>query len=443
MPRETWSSRSGFVLATIGAAVGLGNIWRFSYVAGENGGATFLIVYLLFCLLLGAPLLVAEVALGRRGETDAIAAFGAARPGTRWRAAGGLCVAAAFLVMTFYAVIAGWVLKYLAGALSGALWRAAADDPGGYFRAFIADAAEPVLWQAVMICATAVVVAGGVRGGIERLNRVLMPALAALLVGLAGFALTLDKGGPGIAFLLAPDWSQLAGKEIYLAAMGQAFFSLGIGMAIFITYGSYLPRAHGMPALVGATVLGDILMALLAGLAIFPTVFAFGLDPAAGPELVFIALPQIFLAMPGGRLVGTLFFALLAAAALTSMVSLFEVKVAYAMRRLALSRTNATALVGGGIFLFGLPSALGFGLLSDVTWHGRGILDTVDHIVSHYALPAGGILLSLFVGWRWARTEALAESDLGTGRIGRAWLWILRVVAPLLMLSVPLRALFG
>ena len=430
--REQWGSRAGFVLATIGSAVGLGNIWRFAYVAGENGGGVFLIVYLAFIVLIGLPLVVAELALGRRGQGDAVAAFSTTAGGDsgRWQIAGWLAVAGAVLILSYYAVIAGWALGYATGALSGTLWDAAASGYGGYFRAFIAGHVEPVLWQAAMLTGAAAVVAGGIQGGIERINRWLMPTLAVIVAGLAAYAVSLPGSGAGVRFLLAPDWSAFGRPEVYAAALGQAFFSLGVGMAVFMTYGSYLPRGVALPASAAAVVAGDTLFAVVAGLAVFPGVFAFGLDPTAGPELAFITLPQIFLAMPGGRVVGTLFFLLLTAAALTSMVSLLEVPVAVAMRRLGVRRRAATAAATVLVFALGLPSALGFGLLAHIRIGRHGILDAVDAAVSNLLLPAGGLTIALFVGWRIERAVALREADLGGTRSGVVWLWLLRIAVP-------------
>jgi neurotransmitter:Na+ symporter, NSS family len=337
-------------------------------------------------------------------------------------------------------VIAGWVLKYLAGALLGPLWRAAGEGHGVYFERFIALPLEPILWQLAMMAAAVVIVGAGVRGGIERANRVLMPVLALIVTGLAGYSVSLPGAAEGVRFLLMPDWSALLDPAVYLAALGQAFFSIGIGMAIFITYGSYLAPGQAIPAGAAAIALGDTLVALLAGLAIFPAVFAFGLDPAAGPQLAFVTLPQIFLAMPFGRLVGVLFFILLAAAALTSMISLLEASVALAIRALGLGRWRATALLGGIIFLAGIPAAAGFGPLAGLRWAGRGILDSMDFVVSNLMLPLGGLLTALFVGWRCSGRDALSAADLRDSRFGPPWLWLVRL-APALILVILLRAL--
>jgi len=438
--REQWSSQSGFILATIGSAIGLGNIWRFSYVAGENGGGAFLVLYLIYVFVIGLPLVIAELALGRRAQGDAIAAFDGPAPGSRWRYAGVFVGAGAVLILSYYSVIAGWALKYFTGASLGHLWDTASEGYGRYFQSFISHTGEPVIWQAAMLIAAALVVAGGVRGGIETLNRFLMPLLAVIIIGLAVFAVTLPGAQRGIAFLLAPDWSAFARAEVHAAALGQAFFSLGIGMAVFLTYGSYMPRSFPLPRSAVAIAAGDSCFAIVAGLAIFPAVFSFGIDPTSGPELAFITLPQVFLQMPVGILLGAAFFFLLSAAALTSMVSLLEVPVAILVQRLAMSRRRATALVGTAVLVLGLPSALSFGLLSDVRIGRHGILDAADAAVSNFLLPIGGILIALTVGWRLSRQDAIAESGLQHPWLANAWLWVLMLMVPLTLATILLQS---
>ncbi len=439
-PREQWGSRYGFVLATIGGAVGIGNIWRFSYVAGENGGAVFLFIYLAFVFLIGIPLIIAELAIGRYAQGDAISAFETVRKTSRWSAVGWLGVLAAVLLLSYYAVIAGWALKYFAGAATGALWRAAGADYGGYFEQFISDRGEPLAWQAVALTITMFVVAGGVRRGIERVNRLLIPFLAVIIIVLAGYALTLSGSNAGVRFLLTPDWTALREPGVYAAALGQAFFTLGMGMAFFVTYGSYMPRTFSVPASAAIVAAGDTLFALIAGLAIFPAVFALGGNPAAGPELAFITLPQVFLKMPAGAVVGVVFFLLLAIAAITSMVALLEIPVAVLTHRLRQPRWRATAGMGACVFLIGLPSALSYGLLSHIRIGSHGILDAIDYGVSNFLLPTTGILTALYVGWRLERAFVLDEADFGESRIGAVWLWLVRILVPVIILGILLQS---
>lgn len=442
-PREQWTSHNGFVLATIGGAVGIGNIWRFSYVAGENGGAVFLLIYLVFVVIIGVPLVIAELAIGRYAQADAIGAFETEGRKSWWCVAGWLGVLAAALLLSYYAVIAGWTLKYFAGAVSGALWRAEEADFGGYFDEFISHRAEPLVWQAVALLVTIVVVAGGVQRGIERVNKLLVPFLAMIIVALAGYALSLPGSDAGVRFLLSPDWTALSKPGVYAAALGQAFFTLGMGMAFFVTYGSYLPRTVSLPVSGVVIAAGDTLFAIIAGLAIFPAVFALGGNPAAGPELAFVTLPQVFLNMPGGKGIGLVFFLLLAMAAITSMVALLEIPVATFMHRLKLPRGRAVVTVGTCVFVLGLPSALSYGLLNDIRFGSHGILEAIDYGVSNFILPITGILTSLFVGWRFERAFVLVEADFGTSRIGVVWLWLVRIVVPLTILGILLQSASG
>lgn len=438
--RDQWTSRAGFIAAAIGAAVGLGNIWRFSYAAGENGGGAFLLVYVLAVLVIGLPLLIAELAIGRHGQGDAVTTFAAVVPRIPWRYVGWFGVAGAFVILSYYAVVAGWALKYFVGAATGGLWRAAGAEYGAYFEHFIANPGEPIAWQAAMVLATLVIVSGGVKHGIERVNAWIMPLLALIVLGLAAFALTLPGAGAGVRFLFAPDWSALARPSVYVAALGQAFFSVGVGMAVYVTYGSYLAQGQRIPASAAAIAFGDTLFALVAGLAIFPVVFALGGDPASGPKLAFITLPQIFLRMPGGEFFGPIFFFLLSAAALTSMVALLEVPVAFAVHRLRMRRWVAATIIGTAIFLLGVPSALSYGVLRAMTISGRPLLDAIDHAVSSYFLPAGGFLIALFVGWVAGRTKVIAFADLDKTLLGTAWYWLLRIVVPATIAVILLRA---
>jgi len=438
--REQWGSRTAFVLAAIGAAVGLGNVWRFSYVAGENGGATFLLIYLLAILLIGWPLVLAEATVGRHSQGDAVTSYRAVARERIWIGAGALGVFGMFLIMCFYFVIAGWALKYFAGALTGSLWRMAEDSYGSYFDAFVASPWEPLFWQFLMVSICVLVVAQGVRGGIERLTRVLIPILALIVVGLAIYGVTHRGAAQGLAFMFAPDWSLLLTPDIYLAALGQAFFSLSLGMGLYVTYSSYLSKSAPLPGSVGAVIAGDTLMAVIAGIAIFPAVFAFGLDPASGPSLVFITLPQVFLEMPAGRVVGLLFFFLLAAAAMSASISGVQIVSAWAANGTGWSRRRTVLTVGSVMFVCGAPASLGYGLWADIRWEQRGILESMDYIVSNFVLPAGGVLTALFVGWRWSE-PALAEAGLAGRMVGAVWIWLLRIVAPAVIVVIALRAI--
>jgi NSS family neurotransmitter:Na+ symporter len=349
-------------------------------------------------------------------------------------------VLSAVLLLSFYAVISGWAVKYFAGAVTGGLWRAAEAGYGGYFEEFISHRWEPLVWQAAALSVAMLVVAGGVRQGIERLNRLLIPVLAVIVVVLAGYALTLPGSAAGVRFLLAPDWTVLRNPVVYAAALGQAFFTLGIGMAFFVTYGSYMPRTFRVPSSAAIIAVGDTLFALIAGLAIFPAVFALGGDPAAGPELAFITLPQVFLQMPAGVVVGAVFFLLLSTAAITSMVALLEIPVAVLTHRFGLPRWSAVAGMGAVLFAIGVPSALSYGVLGHVAIASHGILDAVDHGVSSFLLPATGIVTALYVGWRLERGFVLREADFCDRRIAVVWLWLVRTLVPATILGILLQS---
>lgn len=443
--RERWGSGRGFLLAALGSAVGLGNIWRFSYIAGENGGGAFLLIYLLMVLLVGVPLLLGEFALGRSTQRESASALEALAPGSRWRRIGLLGVLVSPLVLAYYAVIAGWVLKYLSLYALGTSASFAASDFAAAFHRFIAHPLEPLAWQFTVMLLTMVIVAQGIERGIELASTLLMPLLALLLLALALHNATLPGFARAIAFLFQPDWRALLRPDVYLAALGQAFFSIGLAMGVMVTYGSYLARVRRLPGAVLTIALGDTLVALMAGLVIFPAVFSFGLDPAQGPALAFVVLPGVFSQMPGGMLVGVAFFALLGIAALTSSVSLLEVPVAFAMQRFGWTRRRASLLLGMLIFMLGIPASLGFGPWADLTLAGgRGILDAMDFVAVNLLLPLSGLLLALFVGWVWQRQEALAAADLQpAGRLGRGWHFSMRYIVPLLVAVVLVSSLWS
>lgn len=431
-----WKSGTSFVLATVGAAVGLGNIWRFSYVAGENGGAAFLLIYLFFVLIIGLPLVIAELALGRNSKGDGVSALEVRELNGVWRKLGWIGVISALLIASYYAVIAGWALKYLAGAITGQLWASAGQGYGAYFESFIAAGLEPVLWQAAVLVLTGLVVIRGLKGGIELINVFLMPLLVLIVLAMAGYAMTLPGSEGGIGFLLKPDWSAFGRPAVYLTALGQAFFSLGLGVAVFVTYGGYLSRSTAIPSSAVAVVLGDTAFALVAGIAIFGTVFALGGDPAAGPRLAFVTLPQLLLELPGGRWIGIVLFFLLSAAALTSMVALLEVPAAAAINRIGWSREKAVVVLTVVLFVLGLPLALSYGPLAGLAWSGTPLLDVVDQTVSNLLLPVSGLVIALVVGWRIEKHQALATADLAPNAWGMAWLWSIRLIAPVTIMLI-------
>jgi NSS family neurotransmitter:Na+ symporter len=442
--RERWGSGAGFMLATLGSSVGLGNVWRFSYVAGDNGGGAFLLVYLVIVLVVGVPLLLGEFALGRSTQRESAGAFEALAPSSRWRHLGLLGVVVAGLILAYYGVVAGWVLKYLSLNFLGTAQDFAAAGYATAFRDFIAHPVEPIAWQFAVMLLTTAIVAAGVERGIEALSMWLMPALGLLMLMLALHSATMPGFQRGVAFLLQPDWTALARPEVYLAALGQAFFSIGLAMGVMVTYGSYVPPHRRLPGAAATIALGDTFFAVLGGLVIFPAVFSFGLDPAQGPALAFVVLPEVFAEMAGGALVGTAFFALLVIAALTSAVSLLEVPVAFAMQRFGWSRRLASAVQGGLIFMLGIPASLGYGPWAGFEiLGGRGILDAVDFIAADILLPLNGLLMAVFLGWVWQRRAALEACDLHSGRLGRLWRFSVRWVVPILVALVLAHSVWG
>lgn len=436
-----WTSRYGFLLATLGAAVGLGNIWRFSYISGENGGGAFILVYVAAVLVLGWPLLIAELAVGRSTHANAITAFAHIAPARPWRWVGWMGVLACIAILSYYPVVAGWVANYLWRYLHGA---PAPTGSGGYaaqFRSVISDPAQALFWYSLVMVATAAIVATGVERGIERACTLLMPLFILLLVLLSGYALSLDGAGRAMSFLFTPDWAALRRPETYLAAIGQAFFSIGLGMGVLVTYGSYVPSRENLPRAALLLVLGDTLIALLAGLMIFPAVFTYGVDPAHGPTLAFAVLPEVFAVMPGGRWFAIAFFMLLVIAALTSTVALLEVPVAWTVARWRCRREWAAAAVGALTLALGVPVVLGYGVLAPEHPDSPTLLDRVDHLSSSILLPLSAIAIALLVGWAWNREAARKAAGFTAVSVGATWHWNMRIVLPLVIGLVMTRGL--
>lgn len=426
MERESWGGKLGFWLAAAGSAIGLGNIWRFPYLAGANGGAAFVFIYLLLVLTIGFSVMLAEFAIGRHTNLNAVGAFQKLKGGP-WQIAGWMGVIAGFVILSFYSVIGGWTIKYIISSFTGMI--STSTDSTEYFLNFIANGPQTVLYLAIFMAITIFVVYRGVGKGIEDTCKILMPALFAILVILIIRAVTLPGAFAGIDFYLNPDFSKITGKTI-LAALGQAFFSLSLGMGCMITYGSYIKsKKDSLPKAAAIITLLDTSAAFLAGFVIFPTVFAFGAEPGAGPGLTFITLPKVFALMPGGQIWSALFFLLLCVAALTSAISLLEVVVAYAIDNLKWPRHKAALSIGGVIFLLGIPSALSQGAVS-LNVLGMSFLDLLDFISNNILLTVGGLLISLFVGWIIPDIAKKETTSHGPFAFQTVWLWICRVVAP-------------
>lgn len=440
-PRLGFATRIGFVLAAVGSAVGLGNVWRFPYVAGENGGAAFIFIYLLCVAFVALPVLIGEFAIGRRGQRSAVGSFRVISPGTPWWLTGLLGVATAFVILSFYSAVAGWVLHYaMVGAFSG-FGEYTREESGAFFGAFIEGFGQPVFYQLLAVLATVGVIVFGVHGGIERVSKVLMPALFFVMLLLILRSLTLPGAAEGIVWLFRPDFGEIGLGSVF-DALGMAFFSLSVGMGAMITYASYVSRESNLVT-TGTTVAGlDTAVAILAGLMIFPAVFAFGMDPAGGPGLVFVTLPSIFSEMPAGRLVGTAFFAMLFVAALTSMISILEPVVTCLVDEWSVRRGPATTISGLAILVLGIPACLSvspgapLGQIMIPFFGGSlGIFDLMDTLSNKLMLPIGGLLMCLFLAFSWKSRGALAEVA-GTGGNPdsiwlRGWFWMAVTVAPL------------
>ncbi|MFN3835413.1 MAG: sodium-dependent transporter [Glycocaulis sp.] len=435
---STWGTRFGFLMAAIGSSVGLGNFWRFPYVAGENGGAAFIVIYLVCVVFIALPILMAELSVGRHARRSAVGsvqkmAFNAGAPGI-WAIAGWVAMIAGVLILCFYSVVAGWVVAYVVQMGTGQFTGMAPEVVAGQFEQLIGDTNAVIGWHTAFMVVTVGIVSLGVTKGIERAVTILMPLFFAMLLSLVIYAAFTADMGSALEYLFTPDFSEI-GPQTFLAALGQAFFSIGVGGAIMITYGSYLPRSDN---LTGSSVIitgADTMVAIVAGLAIFPFVFAFALDPAAGPALFFQTLPSAFAQMPAGQYVGTAFFILAFIAALTSSISLLQVVVAFAEEHTDFGKTGSAIFFGVIIWLVGCGAAF-----------SGGYFDLLDTLSGQVFLPLGGLLIALFTGWVVARSlmrhELAGSSDL----VFAVWRFLIRFVAPIavaLILAGGIASAFG
>jgi len=438
---ENWSSRLTFLLAAIGFAVGLGNIWKFPYVAGQNGGSAFIVIYLIVIFCIGAPLVAAELLIGRRGRMSPVpslrnvaAETGASR---RWAIIGVIAMIATFMILTFYTVVAGWAADYLFGALSGAFRSMTAEESATMFNELLATPWRLALWQLVIIVVTVFISSRGITRGIERASLILMPMLFAILLLLAIYGATTGGFAQAVQFMFEPDFSEV-GPQTVLVAIGQAFFSVGVAMGGMMVYGAYLPKdIHVMKSSL-IIVSADTLVALVAGFAIFPIVFGYELSPGEGTGLVFITLPIAFGSMPFGGIVAILFFVLLVAAALTSTLANLEPLVSWAEERKGANRKRSTCIAGVLIFVVGSGSLLSFNVLSGFhplrfisLFDGMTIYDATDYIASNLLLPLGGLLTAVFAGWIVTRDAAREELGIADGAVFRVWRFLIRYVAPI------------
>lgn len=414
MERENFGSRFGVLMAMAGSAVGLGNIWRFPYIAGTNGGAAFICVYVLFVFLLCLPILCAESIIGRRSQTNAFRSFDRLAPGTPWKWAGLLMVLTPMIVVSYYSVIGGWSVEYFIKSLMFDFTGKSHTQEmlGGIFGDYISSVWRPLVEHTVFLGITALVVAGGVKNGIEKFGKVMMPLLFLIVIAIAVRSVTLPGAGEGLAFLFRPDFSKLDGP-MCIAALGQAFFSLSVGFGIMMTYSSYVSKKENIAVSSVYTAVTDFIFAIIASCAIMPAVFSFGLSPQAGPGLVFETLPFIFSQMPMGGFIAILFFLALLVAALTSSVSIFEVGVAYLVEEHHISRKTASVIVYAATWLVGILCSLSFGPLSDFHIFGDTVFNFLDSFSANFLMTAGALLIVLFVGWKMKKADVEDEFTNG------------------------------
>lgn len=456
-----WSNRLMFILAATGSAVGLGNIWKFPYITGENGGGAFVAIYLACIVIVGVPIMMAEVMLGRRGRQSPINTMRtlamAENANKRWVLLGWGGVLAGFLILSYYSVIAGWALSYVVRTAAGIFTGATADGVQSIFNGLVGDPERLLAWHTLFMVMCMVVVARGVRHGLEKAVRILMPALFVLLLVLLGYAYNTDAFQQGLDFLFTPDFSKLFyecklldGVEScslnggpMLTAMGHAFFTLSLGMGAIMVYGSYMPQQSSIAGSVLMIALLDTLVALLAGMAIFPIVFANGLEPGAGPGLIFQTLPIAFGAMPGGTIFGTIFFILLVFAAWTSGISLIEPAVAWLVENREMSRIRASIWVGLSVWLLGLGTVFSFNIWSGESFQlfGKTFFDLLDYLTANIMLPLGGLLIAIFAGRSLSRDSSVDEFNMGDGFFYKLWWVLIRYITPVAVVIVFLHAI--
>ena len=433
---EQWTSKLGFILASAGSAIGIGAIWKLPYVAGTSGGGAFFLLFILFTAIIGLPLLLAEFVLGRHTQKEAIRAYDAVAPGSLWKGIGYLGVITCFILLSFYSVVGGWILQYIFASVTGQL--NGVRDYGSLFNSTIANPTRAVISQFVFLLLTIVVVARGIQNGIEKANKILMPALFILFIIIIIRSLTLDGAMEGVSFFLYPDFSKLTSQTI-LFAMGQAFFSLSVGVSVMVTYSSYLSKQQNLPKSAISISALNILISLLAGLAIFPAVFSMGVKPTEGPGLLFIVLPSIFEQLPFGIVFQTFFLALFLFATLTSAFSMLEIIVASLAKGEQHKRIKLSWISGLLIFVVGIPSALSYGLLSDVSIFGKSIFDAFDFLVSNILMPLGALLIAIFVPWKMKKDVLIEEFKHGSTNVKRwfsLWFLAIRYIAPVLIIIV-------
>lgn len=445
--RETFSTGLAVFFATLGSAVGLGNIWKFPYIVGSNGGGAFILVYLLCVIFVGLPVMVCELYVGRKTRRNAVGAFEKLKPGTPWKSIGIMGVVTAFLIMFFYSDVAGWVYSYVFKALTGQLSGVTSDSVRTVFMKTAEGPVYPIVWQGIVLIVVTAILIAGVKNGIERITKTLLPVLFILIIICDIRAFTLSGAGSGLRFLYHIDFSKISGGVI-LTALGLAFFKLSLGMGTMITYGSYFTENNNLLHTPIKVALSDIVVSLLAGMAIFPVVFTFNMQPSAGPGLLFMTIPLVFSKLPFGSVLLTCFFILTAIAATTAMISLVEVPVAYFTEEKGMKRTNAVIMVATIMFIIGILatlSATSTGLLGNIKILGYGFFDLFDKLSSNILMPIGGLLIAVFVGY-FVKKEDLKNGLTNNGTLNNEVMFnvfyvVTRYIAPILLIIVFLSGL--
>ena len=433
---SNWTSKIGFILAAAGSAIGLGAIWKFPYTAGTNGGAVFFLIFLLFTLLVGLPVLLAEFFIGRKTGKNPVNALKEIAPHPAWAWIGRMGMAACFVLLSFYSVVGGWVFAYVWHAISGAI--TPTTDFAALFGSTISNPAMVLGFQAAFMLVTIWVVQNGVSSGIERANKYLMPLLFIMFLALAVRSLTLPNAMVGVKFLLQPDFSAVT-PATWLTALGQAFFALSLGVSTMMTYASYLDNKQDLFRSANSIMWLNMLVSLLAGLVIFPAVFALGFKPNAGPSLIFIVLPAVFQKMPFGTLLFAVFMVLVAFATLTSAFSMLETAIAYFVQKQPHCRRRISWTTGVAIFIVGIPSALSFGALAEFKILGKTVFDLWDYLITSWIMPLSSLAVCVLVGWVLKRETVLPHMMLGSDLppvIARIWRGTVRYVAPVAILLV-------
>jgi NSS family neurotransmitter:Na+ symporter len=438
--RDSFTSSFGVLVALAGSAIGLGNLWRFPYLVGENGGAAFIFIYIGFVFILCLPIMYSEFIIGRRSQRNVFGAFKVLAPGSKWGIVGIFAVLSSLCILSFYSVVGGWSIEYLVKAITFDFTREAGGNLDTMFSDFVTSPIKPIIWHVVFLLLTALVVIAGIEKGIEKYTKMMMPMLFVMIIIIAIRSVTLEGSKEGINYLFKPDFSKVT-FETLLSALGQAFFSLSIGCGTIMTYASYVKKSENIVKLSAYTAIADTTFAIIAGCAIMPAVFAFGISPGEGPGLVFITLPKIFAQMPLGGILAIIFFFVLIIAALTSSISLLEVVVAYLKEEFNMKRTTAV-IIGSSIFLVtGCLASLSMGVLSDVKIMGKTFFDLFDSLSSDFFLTICGLLVVIFVGWRLGKANVMDElTNSGTLKFPR-WFtettfFIIRFVAPVTILVI-------